>query len=247
VVVSSDLPVNHDRWLAPYAEDIRVLGTCNELTHVVIAAPSYTIEELGVSSIADVRGTQGIEKTVLSYAAELCPVCRTMAESLTKKGNALEGFSSKELPLEDLKAAIQERIDNKRHFLVTWFTPTATELRFPQIRALSGSVRGENVFPGDNQGKVIARADALERMSEDARTLLGGIFVGNDGLREMDRDMSDNGVTYREAAAQWMARNERTVDMWLWGLGGCNEGAGAKTKRAADGDEADRQLRARRA
>lgn len=213
IVVSSDLPNNHFRYLGDYLDTFEVIGTCYELLQIFLAVPSY----VGVGNLSDLAASTSVNKTIHGFDVLECPVC----PDLTTKwiSERLPGFQSQPLPKAELTALVTEKLERQEHFAITMYAPMYYGALFPSMTKLDMEEYTADIF---NQGKALIRKDAIEKI--DARTLrkLSAVFVGSEELSKIDYEIyklqqegrGDNAV--EEVALQWIKDHQKTFNMFSW-------------------------------
>lgn len=213
IVVSSDLPNNHFRYLGDHLDKFEVVGTCYEILQIFLAAPSYT----GITSLSDLAAASSVNTTILGFDAFECPVCPDLTQRwITER---LPGFASKPLGKKLLTEAIADKLNRQEHFAVTMYAPMFYGALFPQLKKLDMEEYTADIF---NQGKALIRKDAIQKL--DARTLrkVSSVFVGSEELNKIDYEIykkqqagvGDNAP--EEVALQWIENNRKTYDMFSW-------------------------------
>lgn len=213
IVVSSDLPNNHFRYVGDHLDVFDVVGTCYEILQIFLAAPSYT----GLASLSDLAASTTTNRTILGFDTLECPVC----PDLTSRWAAerLPGFVSVPMEKAALTSTIAEKLGRKEDFVVTMYAPMFYGALFPELKMLDMEEYTAEIF---NQGKALIRKDAIRKL--DARTLrkLSSVFIGSQQLSKIDYEIykkqqagaGENAP--EEVALQWIKEHQKVYDMFSW-------------------------------
>jgi ABC-type proline/glycine betaine transport system substrate-binding protein len=194
LVTGTDLPFNHAPWLWNHTDQFVVMGTVNEATDIVLAAPSAA----GATSVSDfLAAKDDFANEVLSLDTDTCPQCVNQARDLA----ASLGWTMREVTPTEFQSEVAERVSKNEKFVVSWYVPCYLQALVSGLVNLAG-----DVAPWDNHniGKIIVRRDRMDKLDDAARNFLGAAFVGNDAIQQMDVKVNKDGMSEADAAQEWI-------------------------------------------
>lgn len=213
IVVSSDLPNNHLRFLEGYFDQFEVLGTCYEKLQIFLAAPSY----MDIGSLTDLVNAPSVNKTILGFDTLECPVCPDLTQSWISA--RLPGFRSQPTSKSSLTAIIADKLQRKERFVTTMYAPMFYGALFPQLKALDMEEFTPKIF---NQGKALIRKESIGKLDPTTLRRFGAVFIGSDELSKMDyqiyqKQQAGIGANApEEVALQWIRDHNATYSMFSW-------------------------------
>jgi len=189
-VVDSNVPVNHATWLKPYTDQFDVMGTAFESQYIALFAPDYT----GWQTMYDAANNPP-NKSPKIYGWQsgsgdgcdtlYCPKCGTQGyitgAPFVAEGNTVN-WTYEAFPCTDFKHEIGSRLKNREEFLVLMWTPQVFAEVFPQLVPLDMSP----FWNKPNVGKAQVRKDSRHKFTDKALAVLGAVFIGSQGVKQMD-------------------------------------------------------------
>lgn len=209
IVVASDLPYNHGRYLAGKWDVFFVAGTSYEAQSITFVMPSTsktnTLHELSNAS------QNFPDKTVYTFDYLACPVCFDFASRWVE--DYLPGFVVKSKTVKELSELAAEKIrcGDDEFVVVSWF-PHGFNTEF----SLKELDMQELKLQYLNQGKALVRKDAAWKLGKRGVSLFASILVPSEDVQVMDFNVTKGGMTPAETAARWITDHQNTVDMWSW-------------------------------
>eukprot|EP00978_Attheya_sp_CCMP212_P001229 scaffold2560_cov35-Attheya_sp.AAC.1 len=207
IVVGSDLPINHGRFLEGKHHLFNIVGTSYETQAITLVVPSTS----SVRTLSDLAAAANFsDKTVYAFDVAACPVCGEFAEVWVEK--RLPGFMVRYCTIEELSAIATTKLANgDMDFVVSSWTPHGFNEQFG-LQVLDM----EELTPEYlNQGKALIRKDAEWKVGIRGMSLLGAVMVPTNDVAKMDLAQT-KGMTAKEAAYEWIAGHEEIVEMWSW-------------------------------
>jgi ABC-type proline/glycine betaine transport system substrate-binding protein len=209
IVVGSDLPVNHGRFLEGKHDLFNIVGTLYEMQAITLVVPSTS----PVRTLSDLAAAAYFsDKTVYTFDVAACPVCGEFAEVWVEK--RLPGFRVRYCTMEELSTiATTKLVNGDMDFVVASWTPHGFNENFDLVvMDMEEFLTPEYL----NQGKkALIRKDAEWKVGVGGMSLLRAVMVPTNEVAKMDLAQT-RGATAAEAASEWIARHEEIVEMWSW-------------------------------
>jgi glycine betaine/proline transport system substrate-binding protein len=212
LMVTAWLPeANAVQW-ARYGGAATVVATLYRQARFFWAVPGY-VPETDVSSIADLaRPSVAARMTKLIQGGAPMAAINAMSQrAITAYGLDALGYTLQAGSQADWIAAFDQGESERRWFVFPCWTPQYLN-RDGRLRPLSDP---EGILGGLNDAVLTAPSRRLDAIAPHTRKVLERMAIGLEGVIEMDRLVSLDARTPRQAARAWMSANSRRVEAWL--------------------------------
>jgi glycine betaine/proline transport system substrate-binding protein len=212
LMVTAWLPeANATQW-ARYGPTAEVVATLYRDARFFWASPDY-VPETEVSSIADLaRPPVAARMTKLIQGGAPMAAINAMSQrAIVAYGLDDLGYTLRAGSQADWIAAFDVAAAEQRWFVFPCWTPQYLN-RDGRLRPLADPQR---VLGGLNDGVVAAPRGRLAALAPQVRQVLERMTIGLEGVIEMDRLVSLDACTPRQAARAWMSANSRRIETWL--------------------------------
>ncbi len=206
------LPEAHaDAW-ARHGMDAEEVATLYERAHFFWATPAY-VPSTEVGSISDLtRPAVAARMTRLIRGIDPgAPLSVRSAEAMAAYGLEAAGYVFRPGSPADWVAAHDAALRDRRWFVFPALAPHYLH-RDQHLRALADP---KAVLGGANRGSLVSPRGRLQALAPRAYGVLRRLRIGLDGVTEMDRLVSVDLRTPRQAARAWMSVNSHRVEAWL--------------------------------
>ncbi|MET3663611.1 glycine betaine ABC transporter substrate-binding protein [Caulobacter sp. 1776] len=212
LMVTAWLPeANATQW-ARYGPAAEVVTILYRDARFFWASPDY-IPETEVSSIADLaRPSVAARMTKLIQGGAPMAAINAMSQrAIIAYGLDRLGYMLRAGSQADWIAAFDVAAAERRWFVFPCWTPQYLN-RDGRLRPLSDPQR---ILGSLNDAVLAAPRGRLAAIAPRTRQALERMTIGLEGVIEMDRLVSLDGRTPRQAARAWMSANSRRVETWL--------------------------------
>jgi glycine betaine/proline transport system substrate-binding protein len=204
------LPEGHAKYWEKYGRDAEEIAKFFDGAHFLWAVPEYVSE---VSSIADLVKPAAAERmTKVIQGIGAGATIKTLSqEAIGAYSLDYAGYSFHSgTPAEWIATYDKAVADRKWIVFPTWA---------PQYLNRDGKLRPledpRGILGGTNRASLVGPRKRLLLLPAKTKTALSRIYIGIDGVTEMDWAVNVKKTTPREAARSWMAANEAEVRNWL--------------------------------
>lgn len=203
VLCSAWLPASHGRYLAPYRDRVRVLAPHYE-PYCIWAVPPYVPQD-EVAQVSDLMRPSVAERMTLNIDG-INPgagISRFSAEMVIRYGLDRLGYSFRPGTERSFVDRVERGIATGEWFVVPIWRPQYLNLQ----HGLRPLLEPLGLLGGTDAAGVIVTHQALERISAPTLSRLESTHLGNNGVEEVDRLISVEGLTPQEAADRYLVRN----------------------------------------
>jgi glycine betaine/proline transport system substrate-binding protein len=212
VMAAAWLPEGHAAYWARYGANAEQVATLYEGARFFWAVPDY-VPAAEVASIADLAKPAVAAKMIKSIQGigTGAAITTLSQRAVTEYGLDAAGYTLRPGTAREWIAAYEAaRVQGRWIVFPTWA---------PQYLNRDGKLRPlrdpQGVLGGINHAALVAPRERLQAFGPPLYTVLKRISLGLDGVTEMDYLINVGGLTPREAARQWMRKNEDRVAGWL--------------------------------
>lgn len=206
------LPEGHAAYWARYGANAEQVATLYEGARFFWAVPDY-VPAAEVASIADLAKPAVAAKMIKSIQGIGTGAAITTLSQQAVRAYGLDdaGYSLRPGPAREWIAAYEEARAQRRWIVFPTWAPQYLN-RDGKLRPLRDP---QGVLGGISHAALVAPRERLQAFGPPLYTVLKRISLGLDGVTEMDYLVNVGGLTPREAARQWMRKNEDRVAGWL--------------------------------
>jgi len=212
LMVTAWLPeANATQW-ARHGRTAEVVATLYRDARFFWAVPDY-VPETEAASIADLaRPVVAARMTrLIQGGAPMAAINAMSQRAIIAYGLDALGYTLRAGSQADWIAAYDAASAERRWFVFPCWTPQHLN-RDGRLRPLSDP---RAVLGGLNEAVLAAPRSRLATIAPRARQVLERLTIGLEGVIEMDRLVSIDACTPRQAARAWMSANSRRVEAWL--------------------------------
>lgn len=205
VLVSAWLPSSHDTYLGPYRDHVHVLAP-HYRPFCVWALPPY-VPSKAVEEVADLARPEVAERMTLTIDGinRGAGISRFSARIVTEYGLDQVGYTFRPGTEADFSARVERGIADREWFVIPLWRPQYLN----RLHLLRTIAEPKGLLGTVDAASPVVHRDAIDRIHPDVLTRLGALYLGNDGVEEIDTLINVEGLTPLQAADRYLKSHPR--------------------------------------